>query len=356
MSWTKTKKGFAPGPHASRADAIAAFWKFWPTIADAVAASIIASGMSQDHIEAMGEHVHAIDARLDWELGPGRSSKHHLCLSGKGDPVLRVIAEQWLRRAPSPDANWEYYASRQAHGRGSLTLEIAKTPGVPESGHKVQLDKLVCRVTEDDARELLDLDIHHPIFPSLDDDNLKTQIAFIGLDTLLGEDDVERWLGAIQHSDRPPEGAVPLSDVASRIEAFRARCTGDKWAVLKGTKDGTPIFVSKNTAIKRIDHLLLDMHVEIAITLRSPNPDGLTTNEEADALNAMEDALFGSLAKEAAYIGRETHAGSRTMHLHVMEGGPSAALIETWRSRNPAYVIEVSVRPDPRWDILSRWD
>lgn len=38
-----------------------------------------------------------------------------------------------------------------------------------------------------------------------------------------------------------------------------------------------------------------------------------------------------------------------------MEGGPAASAIETWRTRNPSYAIEVTVRPDPRWEILQRW-
>lgn len=354
MSWTKKTKTFEPAP--SRRDAIDAFWKFWPTISESVAASVTSGGMKPEHIEAMAEHVHAIDDGLDWELGPGRSSKHHVCLSGKGDPVLRVVTEQWLRHAPPPDETWEYCASRQPHGREGLVLEIAKAPDLPESGHKVALDELVCAVTEDDSREVLDLVVFHPLFAKIGEKNLKAQIMFIGLDTLLGEDDVERWLGTLETADASPPGAIPLRRILDRIAAFKDKCTGDKWTVLEGKKDGAAIFISKNTAVKRIDHLLLDMHVEIRIALTSPTAKGLTTNEEAATLNEMEDALFRALAKEAAYVGRETHGGFRTMYLHVMEGGPAAAAIETWRTHHPAYRIEVTVRPDPRWEVLARWD
>jgi hypothetical protein len=346
MTWTKTtKKSFGDGP--SLPDAIAAFWKFWPTVSKTIADAVVSGGMSGEVIEAVNQHVHAIDKSLDWELGPGRKSQHHICVSGKGDPVLRVIAERWLRAAPAPDETWEYYASRQPHGNPGLVLEIG--------GHRIELDDLVCSIEEDDSEEVLDLVVHHAVFGSITEKNLKSQIMFIGLDTLLGEDDVERWIGSLETADSAPPNAVPFAELKARIATFAPKCTGEKWSVLKGEKDGRPIFVSKNSALKRIDHLLLDMHVEIRITLRTPADTGLTTSEEAEVLNAMEDRLFAALGDDAVYVGRETHAGHRTMHLHVMESGPAAAKINTWRQQSNQYAIEVSVRPDTRWDVLNRW-
>lgn len=117
----------------------------------------------------------------------------------------------WLHRAPEPDSNWEYYASRQPHRSPGLVLEIA--------GQKIALDDLVCAAAEDESRERIDIAIHHPVFPTIEDENLRAQILFIGLDTLLGEDDVERWLGAIEPANEPAEGAFPLT--ASRATRGR---------------------------------------------------------------------------------------------------------------------------------------
>src|SRR5579862_8257280 len=91
------------GTGPTRREAIDAFWTFWSGVSAAIAKSIGDGGVKPDLVEAMGERVAAIDPSLDWELGPGRKSEHHLCLSGKGDPVLRVVAEQWRRRAPAAD-------------------------------------------------------------------------------------------------------------------------------------------------------------------------------------------------------------------------------------------------------------
>jgi len=341
------KKKPAPENAQARAEAIDAFWKFWSAHKDEVAASVV-EGMSQSLVQSIGAHVSAVDASLDWELGPGRKSAHHLCVSGKGDPVMRVICEQWLHRAPPPDATWEYYASRQPHGRDGMVLDIG--------GESIELDALACKITEDDAYEKLDLDVFHPKFKGIRNKDLKAQIMFIGLDTRLGEDDVERWIGALETIDRKPKHAVPFPELRARIDAFAKKCDGEKWVLLSGEVDGAPIMVGRNNAVKRIDHLLFDTHVEIRIALRAPDHLGMPEEKEHEALEEMDEALTEALGKNGVYIARETHKGSRAIHLHVMEGGPAAAIIDAWRKKYPGDRIDVSVRSDPRWEILERWD
>lgn len=323
------------------------FWKFWATVKDEIARGFSEGGLSEPLIAAIGEQVNRIDPALDWEFGPGRESQHHLCLSAKGDPVLRVVAERWRHLAPEADATWEYYASRQPHPAGGLNLEI--------DGHVVALDEIVVGVELDDAREVLHVTLHHPLFAEIADDELRFRIGFIGLDTLLGEDDVERWIGAIDASESAPENGIPLPALRDAVRALAEQATGDKWVILQGEIEGQPIFVSKNAALKRINHLLHDTHVEIDIPLLSPTEAGLTTAEEAEQLDAMEDALFTALGEDAVYVARETFGGRRRMHLHVMEAGPAASSIERWRSRNAEREIGVQVAMDPRWEILERW-
>jgi hypothetical protein len=336
--------------------AIEAFWAWWPSVEVTIAEAFRSGGLSEELVLAVNAHVHAIHPKLDWEFGPGTTSQHHLCLSGKGDPTLRVVAERWLHRAPKPTATWEFHASRQPHPDGGLVLEIA--------GHKVALDELVAAVTEDDTREKLDVKLHHPVFAALEDRNLKVQIIFIGLDTLLGEDDVERWIGAIELAETRPPEAIPFAALRDRIKTFATKATQDKWIIMKGEREGAPLFVTINAALKRVNHLLLDTHVTVTITLASPTKDGLTTKEEAEVLGAMDDALAAALGDGGVYIGRETGMGKRVLHYHVMtrfvtpegvEGGPSASVLARWRTQYPAYAIEVAVTPDPMWEVLDRW-
>lgn len=330
-------------------DPIGAFWAWWPSVAGTIARGFRDGGLSDDLVEAVSAHVRAIDERLDWEFGPGERSEHHLCLSGKGDPTLRVIAERWRKRAPAPDATWEFFASRQGapEGRGGFRIKIADLD--------VALDDFQVALTPDETRERLDLELHHPALAAVSDADLKLRIAFIALDNALGEDDVERWLGAIELGAAPRDGAVPLPELRAAVDRFAENATGDRWAVLRGTKDGQPIFVTTNMALKRIDHLLLDTHVEIAIPLASPTPEGLTTEAEADVLNRIEDELGELLGDDAVFVGRETGFGKRILHWHVMEGGPAASIVARWKARHAGYAMQVAVRPDLRWEILDRW-
>jgi|LNFM01.1.fsa_nt_gb hypothetical protein len=328
------------------------FWVWWATVSDEIARSFRAKGLSQELIRAIADHVAAIDDRLDWEFGPGVEAEHHFCLSGKGDPALRVIAERWLRAAPKPDGTWEFYASRQGNPRGGLKLEI--------NGFSIELDQMSFGIQEDEGRERLHVKVFHPLFSKISDEQLATRIAFIALDNTLGEDDVERWIGAIELGEGIAVDAVSLGSLGARVRAFAAKATGDRWSLLRGTLDGAPIFVMINTAIKRVDHLLLDTHLEVMIPLANPTEEGLTTSDEAAVLDSMEDELVERLGDEAVHIARETTRGRRVLHFHVMEGGPAAAIVDRWVKSHDgqaraAYACEVQFANDPQWDVLRRW-
>jgi hypothetical protein len=112
--------------------------------------------------------------------------------------------------------------------------------------------------------------------------------------------------------------------------------------------------VSANLGLKRVDHLLMDLHVEVAVTLLSPTPHGLTTSEEAGELDAAEDVLIEALGPNAICIGRETARGHRLLHFHVANGGPVLARIDKWASRFQ-WPVEVQSHVDPLWEVLRRW-
>jgi hypothetical protein len=330
------------------AQAIEDFWRWWSGAGQAFATTFSArKHLDPQLVQAMGERVSAIDASLDWEFGPGVRSEHHLCLSGKGDPLLRVVAERWLKRSPPPDATWEYYASRQRSPASNLRLDIG--------GHGVALDELVFAVEEDESREELHVRGFHPVYPAIADADLRATILFIALDNLVGEDGVERWIGRVEVADDRPSPAVAYTELRTRVDDLASRATRDRWAVLQGTRAGKPVFITTNLALKRIDHLLFDMHLVVGLPLLSPSENGLTTEEEASTLNALEDELVAALGEHAVMAGRETTAGHRTVHMRVMEGGPARGLVERWVARHPERRASVEVAMDPRWDALSRW-
>ena len=71
--------------------------------------------------------VQAVDPKLNWELGPGGTAQHALCLSSGGDPELRRLTARWLRAAPATDAVWEFHPARRgAPGLSDAKLQIGE--------------------------------------------------------------------------------------------------------------------------------------------------------------------------------------------------------------------------------------
>jgi hypothetical protein len=324
-------------------DAIEAFWSWWPTVREDFARAFSTrEPLDPALIEAMTAHVKAIHESLDWEFGRGTNSAHHLCVSGTGDPALRVIAERWWKRAPAADANWEFHPCRQAGPAEGVSLKIA--------GHEVAFDEMTFTVNEDEAREVIHVEAHHPQFEVIADDALRMQVVFLALDQLLGEDGVERWIGSVGALGVRPAEATSYAGLRDRIDALAKRATRERWAILRAESDGKPIFVAANLALKRIDNLLFDMHAVITLNFEGADAQGLPTRDEADALNAIEDELLQSLGAHAVFVGRETTDGRRELHFRVMESGPWSAIVDRWIQRHPARHPALEVAMDPRWE------
>ncbi|HEY5934329.1 MAG TPA: hypothetical protein VIU61_06840, partial [Kofleriaceae bacterium] len=89
-------------------DGITAFWAWWPDGRIKIEAAI-SSGFDDALVAEINERVSAIEADLDWELAPGAVAEHAFCMSAKGDPEGRLVAEIWRQRGPAADATWEYH-------------------------------------------------------------------------------------------------------------------------------------------------------------------------------------------------------------------------------------------------------
>jgi hypothetical protein len=325
-------------------DGIAAFWAWWPSIRPRIEAAI-ESGDWTSIPDEMSAQVSAIDVGLSWEFGSGQRAAHHLAVSSAGDQALRVVAERWLAAAPAADATWEFHPARQPRPDMVLTL----------GGENFEPDEVTATWTVDADRERLDVVLHHPALAALEEDGRMTAV-FLLLDGALGEDGVERWIGGIDSSVEPLDGAAPFPALGDAVAELAARATGEQFVVLRGEDaEGRPLFVTLNQAIKSIDHLAKDTHVEIDLGLLEPTEVGLTTNEEAATLNQLEDELLAELGSAVVYIGRETRRGRRVIHLHAVGASPQLGAIEAWAPRHLARDVEVRVTHDPTWQILHRW-
>lgn len=95
----------------------------------------------------------------------------------------------------------------------------------------------------------------------------------------------------IDVATRPLRGPVSLAQLRIRVAHLAQRATGNRWALLRATNSTQPFTVWLNTAIKRMNHLLLEMHVTVAIALHTSAERGSLSHEEWALLDVIEDDL-----------------------------------------------------------------
>ncbi len=327
------------------AAAIHDFWAFWRKNCQAIAAAI-EDGNLPDWTTPINDLVKDIDPDLDWEFGTGQVAEHYFCTSSKGDLRGRIVAERWLAVAPAADDIFEFHASRPGGGHmPDATLRFGE--------HEIALDDFRFAIAVDQPRRSANIRVWHPVFASCPDD-LKPMATFIALDSVLGEDGVENWIGSVDLAESPLlEDAVPFPALVDAVEDVASTEAG--LSLLQGElQDGSAIVVTAWFGLKRLDHIHMDQHIEVTLQLTEPNEHGLTTSDEGERLNAAEDALLELLGDNAIYIGHETSTGKRTIHFHIAGNGGTLECFESWAAQQP-WTTEVNRKPDPEWNILRRW-
>ena len=313
-----------------------AFWAWWAARRDAVAQAI-ADGRVDALVGEISQRVNAIDKGLAWELGPGRTSQHSLALSPEGDIGLRPTTERWLMAAPAADAVWEYYPARP--GGKLLVLQVGQW--------KLDEDAFRIGVSADKSRRRLDVVPFHPGHSGLPRE-VRLQSTFLFLDHLLGEDDVERWIGKVDMAETEPANAVSPAGLLDAVADLRALPSAESFGLLRGQDNrGRPVVVTVNLALKRIDHLFHDRHGEVRFPL---GPDWPPTSDRLDTLNAREDDLLAKLAGHAIYFGRVTMPGERTLHFVAEPGSDGPQIIEAWLRVNS------DLRGSARWTTDTKWE
>jgi len=194
---------------APPADRIVPFWTWWASQRDRIAAAI-ATGTVASLAGEISAQVHRVDPKLAWELAPGHTAKHSLIVTPEGNPEVRPSSVAWLAAAPPADAVWEYYASRQPGPLASLVI----------AGATLDLKDVRAIAAWNESREVVNVSLWHPGFASLPP-AVPKQVAFLFLDSLLGEDDVERWIGSIEVLGADTGGRTPdeLRDEVARRAA-----------------------------------------------------------------------------------------------------------------------------------------
>ncbi len=322
---------FKRASSAAGPEAIAAFWTWWPTAKDRIAAGI-ADGSVRGLVDEISREVKAIDKRLAWELSKGASSQHAFVVSPEGDPAVRALALDWRAAAPPADAVWEYHPSRQASTLGRLVID----------GLDVDLSAYRAIAAWDETRERVDVRLWHPTLDGVDPHG-RMRVGFLFLDNLLGEDDVERWIGEIDALDAPIEGRTP-DELVAEVRRRAATATGQSW-VLAERSDGALVLVNK--AVKPIDHPYRS--TSLVVTVDRGIEQLSQSGELADLDDAEERLVQAMDAVDTVHLGHITERRQRAIQFMCADPERARPVADAWCVEERRFGPKVSVKADPAW-------
>lgn len=128
----------------------------------------------------------------------------------------------------------------------------------------------------------------------------------------------------------------------------------DRWDHYLGKADGVPssIFVDLGISYEApVPSRSLSLRITVGLTIE--RPDGLSHEDEAEPLFALEDDLRRVLAEtaDAVYVGRVTGGGQRQFfyYAHGKAGLPKA--LPLLEARHPNYPLRVDAMEDPGWRV-----
>ena len=319
---------------------IAEFWQWWAAIGELRFTASIAKGDYGDVADDFTVRVAAIHPELQWETSKGGSSQHALCVTAAGVAELRPLAERWFRAAPQATEVWEFSPARQRDPSVLTSL-------LDFSGVQVELGLSRFSIHVDDERQLLHVKVFHPTFAALGE-NSSRQVTYLLLDWLLGEDDVERWVGGIATVLDDPLDSVPVDALLNVVVEMAARHIEPVWFLAESTTTaGNRLLVTSMRPLRWIDHPLFDLHTEIRLPYSLQRDDGLPTVEALEALRGYEDGLVRALGERGLLVAFETFEGQRVFHVYTDSEDQNARdIIDGFQSSGHATKAHAL---DPSW-------
>ena len=325
---------------------IAEFWRWWTASGEAKFTAAIASGRYGDLPDEITAKVMAIHPELQWDTRQGEASEHVLCVTAAGVAVLRPLAERWFRAAPPASETWEFAAARR---RDEEVLSAV----LDFSGVNIELGSARVGIHVDEEHAVLDVRVFHPLFTEIGE-NASLQVTFLLLDWLLGEDDVERWLGEIETVLADPEGSVPIGSLRDEVVAMAGRHSEPVWIMGESTTvTGKRVLVTARRPLRWIDHPLLDLHTGIRLPFSQQRDDGLPTPDALERLREYEDRLVDALGERGLLVAVETFESQRVFHVYTDSEDQNARDIIDTLDGNANAVNTHSM--DPSWTRVRKF-
>jgi hypothetical protein len=161
----------------------------------------------------MADHLGAIDDRLCWEYGHEEATGgHRLIITPESHTELRPLVETILARTPQLDT-WRFYPYRQIESVEMAVRTVLARTGIewPETRAYASRGQL----------NRIDLLFESVGFTTPDDQTALSQ-AFVATETLLGEETLDKWIGAIEVTPRAQgKRMIPLEGLLETVTALR---------------------------------------------------------------------------------------------------------------------------------------
>jgi hypothetical protein len=281
----------------------------------------------------MDRTLQAIDAALMWEYGAAvQGPGHRLVITPESERRLRPLTATIIERAPQL-TGWEFYAYRLPEG-----AEMARQTVEVRTGGSIDDVLAEARLG---SHHLVDLVFHSPRTDGAEDQQALND-AFVATETLLGEEILDTWIGAIEvGAFRPrgglarmfgrgkdrPTGLIPLERLKETVDALIGGIQDQlpaephfRWAADSGWSaielkpsqaDDYPERTDLYVAITATQELWMAAHSgrpfcsqrfsrcgEVFAYVKLDGSEGLEGSRFADRTE-IEDALNAALGKEA---------------------------------------------------------
>jgi len=121
------------------------------------------------------------------------------------------------------------------------------------------------------------------------------------------------------------------------------------WEIRQGERDGNVVIVRSNAGYRGCGSLREYAHqVGIAVPLRSPEPTGLPSAEEAAELMGIEDTICPALEErgESVLVAIITTTGMREFVFYTRAPGAVRQRFERLRDSIHGHEIQLMIRPD----------
>lgn len=325
--------------------AVARFWQWWAEHRDEVLAAVDAN--RPDDVRALLEPaVTAVDNGLTWEMTAGSQRRHALTLSAGRDTERRAVAERWMLAAPD-DPDIEFAAARAPR-------PLDEVPAINVDDYDIDLGELVAGTGVDPRRTVLDVVVHHPLFPLLGE-KARDEVAWRGLVAALGDDDVLRWIGTVTVSADRPVDAIALSMLGAVADQLRP--AQGPWVTLHGAgRGGRPVTAVARRPLLRVERPLADTSVMVTLGYkanRNGEPEDESVPADAERLQEQVLAALGGDGPHALRVGHLIGGGRVVAYFYVdgleVDVESIEPVLRSWTHGTAA----ARDRFDPAWDEVS---